>query len=202
MANMRNSRSKCRLEAGDRRSVGLLQAAWDSIVDKDPRVGAIYCSLVTDDTDDLQGSAPTATLLFAALSHRDLAALTRTVRDLIQRRGLQVLVALQDDLAVGVLAGSIESVPWSQCPYGSLHLMYVVPAARKTGVARCLATAFAKEAANRGCSEVWLDVMAKNYDAIACWERIGFEPMWHSMRISAGQLAGELDEPNVEEPHA
>jgi ribosomal protein S18 acetylase RimI-like enzyme len=202
MPSIRNSRSKCRLEAGDRRSVGLLQAAWDSIVDKDPRIGAIYRLLNTDDTDHLWASAPTATLLFAALSHRDLEALTRTVRDLVQRRGLQILMALQDDLAVGVLAGSTESVPWSRCPYGSLHLMYVVPTARKTGVARCLAKAFAKDAASRGCAEVWLDVMAQNYDAIACWERIGFEPMWHSMRISAGQLAGELDEPNTEEPHA
>jgi ribosomal protein S18 acetylase RimI-like enzyme len=121
---------------------------------------------------------------------------------LVQDRGLQVLVAIQEDVAVGTLAGSIESVPWSRYLYGSLHLIYVDPAARKLGVARSLATSFAKEVARHGCSEVWLDVMAQNREALEYWHRIGFELMWRSMRISVGQLSGESDECGAEEPLA
>ena len=80
------------------------------------------------------------------------------------------------DRIVGYAYGRLEGRDWNTLrdPAGVGVDLYVLPAARGTGVGRALLEALARELAARGAPRVVLQVAARNGRALALFERLGF----------------------------
>jgi GNAT superfamily N-acetyltransferase len=63
---------------------------------------------------------------------------------------------------------------------GEVKRMYVVPGARRTGVARAVLREVEAEGRRRGYRELWLETGVKQPEAIALYQSSGFEliPCW------------------------
>ena len=83
-----------------------------------------------------------------------------------------VLLAEHDDVAVGLAVAKA-----SGARVGFLQLLYVRPAARKTGVGAELVRAVSQQLRARGVEMLELEVLASNVDARAIYERWGFAPV-------------------------
>ncbi|HYY04094.1 MAG TPA: GNAT family N-acetyltransferase, partial [Gaiellaceae bacterium] len=70
--------------------------------------------------------------------------------------------------------------------------LYVVPDARRSGVARALLRAVVDEIGRRGVGNVGLDVMITNDAALALYRRLGFTPLEYFMVATREMLAGRL----------
>jgi putative acetyltransferase len=99
-------------------------------------------------------------------SEADLAALGAAIRDGI------VLLAEQDGRVVG-LAGAAKT----GSRLGFLDILYVEPAARRTGVAAELARETASALRALGAEVLELEVLASNEPARTVYERWGFAPV-------------------------
>lgn len=99
-------------------------------------------------------------------SEADLAALDGAIRDGI------VLLAEQDGLAVGLAVAAKTGAR-----LGFLDMLYVEPAARRSGVAAELARSTASALRALGAEVLELDVLSSNEPARAVYERWGFAPV-------------------------
>lgn len=88
-----------------------------------------------------------------------------------------VLAASSDGRVVGMLVGYTTSSSPTRQPvtYAILRSMYVVSAARRTGVATDLIDRFVEWARERGCAEAHVDHYAANEGASKLYEQAGFE---------------------------
>jgi GNAT superfamily N-acetyltransferase len=59
---------------------------------------------------------------------------------------------------------------------GEIRRMYVVPEARRKGIARAILDALLEHARGLGYARVRLETGDKQYEAVALYERAGFEP--------------------------
>lgn len=91
-----------------------------------------------------------------------------------------VLVAEErPGLVVGFAAGRLERGDGVRGPerVGTVTDCFVVPARRRRGLARALATRLARALAARHAEELRLHVVARNADALAFWSSLGYRPV-------------------------
>ena len=95
------------------------------------------------------------------------------------------LVAEDGGRLVGFVLGRIKGPR-----YAYLSDLYVVPAARRRGVARALVSQFAAMVRERGADVVQIEVQAANAGARAVYERWGFETTTLTLAARSAELAG------------
>lgn len=102
-----------------------------------------------------------------------------------------VLLAEQDGVAVGLAVGQARGTR-----VGFLQLLYVRPAARRSGVAAELVRELSQELRTRGAEVLELDVLASNADARAIYERWGFAPVELTLAAPLDVLEQRLVRPS------
>jgi ribosomal protein S18 acetylase RimI-like enzyme len=104
---------------------------------------------------------------------------------------------MQKDMAKGAVflaedeAGSLGVARITGASNGSsrIHLVYVRPRSRRTGVTKALLRACADVAREQGAKTVALEVLLANEGARAAWQRLGFKDLW----VGMGQPLDALD---------
>jgi len=138
-----------------------------------------------------RGDVPSLLLLWAAMMeenarldgrlvmHADAREhMSRTLSGWIDDPDRAVLVAEENGrLVVGYAAGGVAPGNGVQEPerLGQVTDCYVLPARRRRGIARRLASRLYDLLLERGADAVRLQAAAKNPDSLAFWESLGYE---------------------------
>ena len=93
------------------------------------------------------------------------------------------LIAEEDGSVVGTVY-----VNTSSTDFGYVFGLYVVPEARRRGIAERLMRETARLLAERGCSYIVLSVDTPNEQAHAFYTRLGFEDAARTLRAAVSQL--------------
>ena len=84
------------------------------------------------------------------------------------------------------LVGYVDAIPvacggWRRLEHapgtGEIKRMYVVPAYRRTGLARALLAALEDAMRQAGCARVWLETGERQPEALALYRSSGYEPI-------------------------
>jgi GNAT superfamily N-acetyltransferase len=93
----------------------------------------------------------------------------------LNREDVRAYVAMADGRPVGfALAATSPFSALTDAPCVTIDQLYVVPDARKTGVARNLMSAVTLYADSRGCEQIGCNVPAQHRDANRFFARLGF----------------------------
>lgn len=105
----------------------------------------------------------------------------------LERTDAVVLLAEQDGRIVGYAYGAIEPRDWSVLldQHGALHDLFVVPEARRGGVARALVRGLMDALTELGATLFVLRVMVQNEPARRLAEEFGFAPTMFEMSRSS-----------------
>ncbi|MDH5485087.1 MAG: GNAT family N-acetyltransferase [Gammaproteobacteria bacterium] len=96
------------------------------------------------------------------------------VQKLQQRDDAVVILAFNNNQAVGLL-NAFEGFSTFACqPLLNIHDVYVAPAVRKRGIAQNLFEKTEAIARSRGCCKLTLEVLSENYPAQAAYIKSGF----------------------------
>lgn len=91
------------------------------------------------------------------------------------REDVRAYVAMADDRAVGfAVAATSPFSALTEAPCVTIDQLYVVPEARKHGVARQLMSAITVYADSRGCEQIGCNVPAQHREANRFFARLGF----------------------------
>jgi ribosomal protein S18 acetylase RimI-like enzyme len=104
--------------------------------------------------------------------------MSRSLSAWIEDRDRVVLVAEENGrLVVGYAAGGVTPGNGVQVPerLGQVTDCYVLPARRRRGIARRLASRLYDLLLERGADAVRLQAAAKNADSLSFWESLGYE---------------------------
>jgi GNAT superfamily N-acetyltransferase len=116
----------------------------------------------------------------------------------LRREDVRAYVALADNRAVGyVVAATTPFSALTEAPCVTIDQLYVVPEARRHGVARHLMTALTLYAESRGCDQIGCNVPAQHRDANRFFARLGFSSQMVRRITSVTALRRRLgaDEP-------
>jgi GNAT superfamily N-acetyltransferase len=93
----------------------------------------------------------------------------------LQREDVRAYVAMADGRAVGfAVAATSPFSALTDSPCVTIDQLYVVPDARKSGVARNLMSAVTLYADSRGCEQIGCNVPSQHRDANRFFARLGF----------------------------
>lgn len=92
----------------------------------------------------------------------------RSFTELVDRPGVQFLVATQDDVVAGY------AIAYSAADEAELANLAVVPTRQRHGVGRRLLDAVLGAVQREGAVEIWLEVRQSNAAARALYDRAGF----------------------------
>ncbi len=103
----------------------------------------------------------------------------------IQHNDRLYLLAQIENEVVGYLEGKSSALHEVFAPKRNFHLniIYVVPEARRTGVASALVRTALQWAAERGCRQANLNVLANNRNAEGFYKKVGFSVYRYEMSI-------------------
>jgi ribosomal protein S18 acetylase RimI-like enzyme len=105
----------------------------------------------------------------------DNDAIRGVVDELIQDPNTDYLLGAVEDSPVGVCQLRYRLCVWTGAPDCWLEDLFVREEARGSGLGRALVDAALERAAARGCRRIDLDVNEQNPDALAFYERMGFD---------------------------
>lgn len=113
-------------------------------------------------------------------------------------RRFEVMLAEQAGIVVGLAVFFDSYSSWAGRPALMLHDLFVDHGARGAGIGRLLLAAVAREARERGCCRMDVNVLAWNAGARRFYEGLGFSPLadWVPHRLEAAallRLAGTAD---------
>ena len=97
--------------------------------------------------------------------------------------GHHLLVALEDDAAVGFISG-VETTHPDKGTEMFLYELSVAPEHRNRGVGRALVGALAELARERGCYGMWVGTESDNAAALATYRAAGAEPPEPSVTLA------------------
>jgi GNAT superfamily N-acetyltransferase len=86
-----------------------------------------------------------------------------------------ILLAYEDDHAVGIAVCFLGFSTFQAAPLLNVHDLAVAPEARGRGVGRRLLEAVRDEAIRRGCCKITLEVLVRNERARAVYDDFGFQ---------------------------
>jgi ribosomal protein S18 acetylase RimI-like enzyme len=102
-------------------------------------------------------------------------------------RGGGVFLAEDDEGPVGV-----ARVEAPDRGYAHVQLVYVRPRGRREGLAKALLAECVADAKARGATDVTLEVLAANPDALAVWRRLGFVDLSYNLQAPLAALEQRL----------
>jgi ribosomal protein S18 acetylase RimI-like enzyme len=108
-----------------------------------------------------------------------------------------VFLAEDDEGVVGVAR---TEAPRRQRSH--IQLVYVRPRVRRQGVTKALLAECVRDAGERGATNISLDVLTANEDALAVWRRLGFVEYSMFMSSPIDQLASRLEQSPADEARA
>lgn len=101
-----------------------------------------------------------------------------------------LIVKTKDDNIVGFILGFISQIN-PQDAY--IHLLCIIPAYRKNGLAMALVKEFLDIVTRKGCSRVYLITSPKNNVAIAFYKSLGFKPVEKGDKIEINGIGAVKD---------
>ena len=109
----------------------------------------------------------------------------REIAEFIRMGDRLFLLAQLENSVIGLLEGKIIKLQEVFASLNSFHIsvVYVVPKARRRGVATALVREALRWASKQACREADLNVLSNNDKARGLYKKIGFEVFQHKLRL-------------------
>lgn len=92
------------------------------------------------------------------------------------------LLCVEEEIA-GFVSFQMRTNPFTRQTHGFIEDLYIAPSFRRRGYAEQLARAAFAEISRRGASEIQLEVLANNQQALAFWQKLGLNMRHHVLAM-------------------